>query len=69
MIVPLITKPWIVQWYGYVPLVWNVNVYVSPEDRNPESKTEVSDAAVCVATPLFAQHTVVPGGTVTLAGS
>jgi hypothetical protein len=34
----------------------------------PESKTPVLDVAVCVAWPLFVQHTVPPTGIVTLAG-
>jgi hypothetical protein len=35
----------------------------------PESKTPVSDVAVCARAPEFVQHTVVPLGTVTAAGS
>ena len=68
MIVPLITNPWITQWYGNEPALLNVNVYVSPGAMNPESKTCVSEVAVCVTCPLFVQHTVVPTGTLTLAG-
>ena len=66
MIVPVIG--WIVQWYGYEPWLLNVNVNVSPEFRRPESKTPVFEVAVCAIRPLFVQHTVVPWGTVTLAG-
>jgi hypothetical protein len=68
VIVPLITNPWTRQWYGKVPWLLNVNVYVSPGAMNPESHTCVSEVAVCVAWPLFTQHTVVPGGTVAVAG-
>jgi hypothetical protein len=46
-----------------------VNEYVSPGDMKPESKTPVSEVAVCVIWPLFVQQTVVPTGTVTSAGS
>ena len=47
----------------------NVYVKVSPLFMNPESKTPVSEVAVCVIWPVFVQQTVVPTGTVTLAGS
>jgi hypothetical protein len=68
VIVPLIWKPWMVQWYGNVPALLNANVNMSPGDRNPESKTPVSEVAVCVVCPSFVQQTVVPAGIVTLAG-
>ena len=68
VIVPVIWTGWIVQWYGYEPWLLNVNVKVSPEFRRPESKTPVFEVAVCVIWPVFVQHTVVPWGTVTLAG-
>ncbi len=57
------------QWYGYTPASLNVYVNVSPFDMKPESKTPVSEVAVCVIWPVFVQQTVVPVGTVTLAGS
>jgi hypothetical protein len=69
VIVPVICTGWIVQWYGNVPALLNVNQYMSPCSMKPESKTPVSEVAVCVICPLFVQQTVVPTGTVTLAGS
>ncbi len=68
MIVPVICA-WIAQWYGYEPELSNVNEYDSPGARKPESKTFVSEVAVCVICPLFVQHTVVPTGTLISAGS
>jgi hypothetical protein len=67
--VPVICTGWIVQWYGYEPGVLKVYVNVSPGAKSPEPKTPVFEVAVCVIWPLFVQHTVVPCGTVTLAGS
>jgi len=49
--------------------VLNAYVNVSPLAMNPESKTPVSDVAVCVTWPVFVQQTVVPTGTVMSAGS
>ena len=46
-----------------------MNEYDSPGARKPESKTFVSEVAVCVICPLFVQHTVVPTGTLISAGS
>ena len=69
VIVPVICTGWTVQWYGYTPALLNVNVYVSPFDIKPESKTPVSEVAVCMIWPVFVQQTVVPVGTVMLAGS
>ena len=62
MIVPPICAPWIVQWYGNEPESLKVNEYESPGERKPESKTAVSEVAVCVVWPLFVQQTVVPAG-------
>jgi len=67
VIVPVITG-WIRHWYGNEPALLNVNENESPGARNPESKTPVSDVAVCVTWPLFVQQTVVPTGTLMFAG-
>ena len=69
VIVPVIWTGWTVQWYGYTPALLNVKVYVSPFARRPESKTPVSEVAVCEIWPVFVQQTVVPVGIVTSAGS
>ena len=68
MIIPVITG-WIKQLYGNEPALSKVNENESPGDMKPESKTPVSEVAVCVACPLFVQQTVVPTGTLMFAGS
>jgi hypothetical protein len=52
-----------------VPASVNVNWKVWPMIRSPESKRPVSDVTVCVTLSWFTQQTVVPGGTVSSAGS
>ena len=69
VIVPVIWTGWIMQWYGYTPALLNVKVYMSPVRQEPESKTPVSEVAVCVIWPVFVQQTVVPVVIVTSAGS
>ena len=68
MIVPVICTGWIRQWYGNEPALLKVNENESPCARKPESKTPVSEVAVCVIWPLFVQQTVVPTGTLMSAG-
>ena len=69
MIVPVISTPWIKHRYGNEPALLKVNENESPGDRKSDSKTPVSEVAVCVTWPLFVQQTVVPVGIVTSAGS
>jgi hypothetical protein len=52
-----------------VPASLNVNEKVWPWIRSPESKRPVSDVTVCWIGSWFTQQTVVPGGTVTSAGT
>ena len=56
------------QWYGNEPALSKVKENESPGSMNPESKTPVSEVAVCMTWPWFVQHTVVPTGTLTVAG-
>jgi hypothetical protein len=51
-----------------VPGLVNVNRYASPWFRLPESKAP-SAVAVCAATSVFVQQTLVPGSTVIALGS
>jgi len=60
---------WTSQWYAYSPGSEKVNRNSCPEVRNPESKTPVSEVAVCVMPPVFVQQTVLPAGISTLDGS
>jgi hypothetical protein len=66
--VPAIPRPWIAQWYGYVPESANVKRNTAPVTRVPESNAPVSEVAVCETGSLFSQQTVLPGGISTVAG-
>jgi hypothetical protein len=65
-IVPLMLRPWIVQWYGYVPAVPNVAVKVPDEKLLLLAGAPVTtlNVTLCV-TPVGLFHvTEVPGATV-----
>jgi hypothetical protein len=55
------------QWYPKTPSLANAYEKVSPGLR-VESKSPVSEVTVWAMAPLFVQHTVVPGGTLSDCG-
>jgi hypothetical protein len=55
---------WNVQWYGNVPLVWNVKLKVPPAAIVPESKAPASLVEVCAVESVFVHVTAVPTATV-----
>lgn len=65
LIVPVMDG-WMLQWYGKLPTLLNVNENCWPVPRLPLSQTAVSLVEVCVAPPVLVQRTVVPTFTVML---
>jgi hypothetical protein len=55
---------WNVQWYGNVPLVWNVKLNVPPAGSVPESNAPMSLVTVCAMESVFVHVTAVPAATV-----
>jgi hypothetical protein len=56
------------QWYGKEPFDENVKRKESPGASVDESNAGLSEVAEWLTEPLFVQHTVVPSGTVIVAG-
>ena len=59
---------WIVQWYAYVPGVWNVNANCPPAGSDPEFQPLASDVVVCATVSVFIHVTVEPTATLRLSG-
>lgn len=55
---------WNVQWYGNVPLVWNVKLKLPPAGIVPELNAPPSPVAVCAVESVFVHVTAVPAVTV-----